>query len=231
MSKVISGIVSNSRIVIVGAGGHGAVVADAIQASRGGSLLGFIDEDAAQPKTLGIAPVLGGNRDLPLLIEELEINAVVIAIGDNWLRRAVTEKIRKLIPLGVAFPPVVHPAATIGSKAVLGAGSVILAGAVVGVGTVLGEGCLVNTRASLDHHGRMGNFSSLAQAVSLGGDVAVGEGSNIAIGATVTHGRIVGDWSVVAAGSVVLDDIPRGVFSSGAPAVVRRTREPNEKYL
>ena len=91
MSKVINSIVYDSRIVMVGAGGHGAVVVDAIQASRGGSLLGFIYEDAAQSKILGIAPILGVNRDLPLLIGELEINAVVVAIGDNWVRKTVSD--------------------------------------------------------------------------------------------------------------------------------------------
>jgi FlaA1/EpsC-like NDP-sugar epimerase len=86
------------RIVLVGAAGHGLVVADAVLACGAFDLVGFIDEDSSRAANLGIAPIIGGNRDLPRLIDELGINAVVVAIGDNWVRKAGTEKIKGLVP-------------------------------------------------------------------------------------------------------------------------------------
>jgi sugar O-acyltransferase (sialic acid O-acetyltransferase NeuD family) len=220
-----------SRVVVVGAAGHGLVVADAILANSDFTLIGFIDEDSARSENLGIAPIIGRNRDLPRLIGKLGINAVVVAIGDNWVRREVTEKIRNLVPQDIAFPSVVHPAATIGSKARIGAASVVLAGAVIGPGAVLGKGCLVNTGACLDHHGWMDDYASLAQGATLGGAVTLGAGVAVSIGAKISHGKMVGEWSVVAPGAVVLDDVPQGVLSCGIPASVQGSRKPNEKYL
>ena len=224
-------VLKNYKIVVIGAAGHGLAVADAILANGCFTLIGFIDEDLSRSENLGIAPVIGRNADLPHFIDKFGINAVVVAIGDNFVRKLVTEKIRNLAPIDVAFPSVIHPAATIGRKASIGEGSVILAGAVVGPGAVVGNGCLVNTGACLDHHGRMGDYASLSQGAILGGGVIIGEGSAVCTGATINHGKIVGKWSVVGAGALVLDDVPHSVLSYGIPADVHRSRKPNERYL
>ena len=219
-----------SKLAILGTGGHGLVVADAVLAMGGYELVGFVSggDDSA---VLGIAPVLGDDRDLLELVTTRRVASVAVAVGDNAVRKTVVERLRDFLPEWVCFPPIVHPVASIGIKASIGDGSVVLAGAVVGPGASVGECCIVNTRASLDHHGVLGDYASLAPGVTVGGDVSIGEGGAVAIGATVLHGRSIGDWSVVGAGATVIDDVPDGVVVYGTPARVVREREPGDRYL
>ena len=219
-----------SKLAIVGSGGHGLVVADAVLGRGDHQLVGFVsDGDASAIAEVG--PLLGGQDCLPALIASGQVDALAIAIGDNHVRREVLQKLRICLPESVQFPAVIHPAACLGVVGSVGQGSVILAGAVIGPGAHVGEGCIVNTRASLDHHGALGNFGSLAPGVVTGGNVKVGEGTTVCIGATVLHGRTLGAWSVVGAGSVVVDDLPDGVVAYGTPARVVRKRELGDRYL
>lgn len=206
-------------------------MADAIVASGDFELLGFVDRKPSCVEILGIAPLLGSDENLPGIAEGLRIDAIVVAIGDNDVRKTVMQRLRTSLPSTVSFPAIVHPAATVGFKASLGEGSVTLAGAVIGPGAQVGEGCIINTCASLDHHGVLADYASLAPGVTCGGNVKIGEGSAISIGATVLHGRSVGRWSVVGAGAVVIDDVPDGVVAYGTPARVVRNREPGDRYL
>jgi acetyltransferase EpsM len=56
--------------------------------------------------------------------------------------------------------------------------------------------------------------------VTLCGAVFVGEGSQIDAGAVVIPGIKIGKWSLVAAGAVVMKDVPDHVFVIGNPARV-----------
>jgi sugar O-acyltransferase (sialic acid O-acetyltransferase NeuD family) len=223
---------TSSRLAIVGVGGHGLVVADAVLASGKHDLVGFVAKTPGVSREVeALAPWLGSDDDLIGLVEKHGVDAIAIAIGANHSRRVVMERLRKELPSYMNFPPVVHPTATVGFCVNVGAGAVILSGAVVGPGSQIGEGCLVNTRASLDHHGALGDYASLAPGVTTGGNVRVGEGSAVSIGAIVLHGRSVGAWSVVGAGALVVDDVPDGVVAYGTPARVVRERAPDDRYL
>lgn len=219
------------KLIICGASDHGLVVADAVIAAGTFDLLGFADANPASVETMGIAPILGSDTDLTTLVGDLKVDALLIAIGDNHVRQSVTKRVASMLPSKVVFPVVVHPKASVAALATIGAGSVVLAGAVIGLGAAVGAGCIVNTQASLDHHGVMADYASLAPGVMTGGHVMIGEGSAISIGATILQGRSVGDWSVVGAGSLVMDDVPGGVTAYGTPARTQRPREPGDRYL
>jgi len=78
------------RVVIIGAGGHGQVVADILlkrAGQTGESLpLGFVDDDPplALRRILGL-PVFGNIQ----MLVALEYDAVVVAIGSNAAATAV----------------------------------------------------------------------------------------------------------------------------------------------
>ncbi len=229
MSETLKGL---PKLIIVGVGGHGLVVADAVLASGDHELVGFVAKNGGSAgDVLEIAPLLGSDDGLAGFVELHQVTAIVVGIGDNHARRLVTDRLRGALPASVSFPPVVHPSAVVGSGARIGAGSVVLAGTVIGPGAHVEEGCIVNTGASLDHHGVLNDYASLAPGVTTGGNVRIGEGSAVSIGATVLHGRSVGDWSVVGAGALVVDDVPDGVVTYGTPARVIRERVPGDRYL
>lgn len=208
-----------SRIIIVGAGGHGAVVADIVREA-----IGFVDEAPEMwgASVLGL-PVFG---PLPAL-REIEHDAIVVAIGDNALRRAITTR---LLAAGERLVSAVHPFACVAQSATIGEGCVVAAGAIVMPRAVVGRGAIVNTKSSVDHDCVVGEFAHIAPGATLGGAVRIGDEVLIATGASVVARMTVGARSVIGAGAVVIRDIPEDVVAFGVPARItsdRRSATPN----
>jgi sugar O-acyltransferase (sialic acid O-acetyltransferase NeuD family) len=217
-------------IVIVGASGHGKVVADIVEQAGQARIAGFLDRDKPAGSEFFGLPVLGTEAELPRLVRELNLAGMLVAIGDNWSRARVAGELARLAP-GLPFAAAVHPAARLARGAEVGPGTVVMAGAVLNSDCRVGAHCIVNTGASLDHDGMMGDFSSLAPGAALGGNVRVGAYSAVSIGACVAHGLKVGEHAVVGAGAVVLSDVPDLCVAYGSPARKIRDRQPGERYL
>ena len=204
------------RIVILGAGGHAQVIADAIRRGRDSSapleLVGFLDDN---PETWGStilgAAVLGGNDRLG----EIEHDCVIVGIGNNRTRRLIYERLHAR---GERFATVIHPAATIADDVTVGEGCVIFAGAVVNTGSQIGANVILNTGCSVDHHNRIGDHAHIAPGSHLGGNVEVGAGAFVGIGATVLPQTRLGAWCTVGAGAVAVGPVDEGVTVVGVPA-------------
>jgi sugar O-acyltransferase (sialic acid O-acetyltransferase NeuD family) len=222
-------------IFIVGASGHGRVVADAVAAQGLFAVAGFVDDRLAAGERHNGVPIVGGVENLPALLEGHPgiagpVAGLVIALGDNFDRHRVAERARRACP-GLAFVTVVHPRATVAAGVELGAGSVVCAGAVVGPGSRIGEHTILNTNSSLDHDSELADFASLGPGVVCGGSVRIGSFCALGIGAVVKHGVAIGAHTVVGAGAVVLGDLPSHVVAYGTPASVVRARPEGEPYL
>ena len=208
-------------IVIVGAGAHGAVVADILQRARdaGGraDAIGFVDDTpgAVGSTVLGL-PVLGAVAALSAIPHD----EVIVAVGDNGARRAITERLQES---GERLATAVHPRACVAAGVVLGAGSVVCAGAVIAPLVELGAGVIVNTQASVDHHSIVGDFAHVSAGATVGGRVVLGSEVLIAVGAAVVSGLSIGARTTIGAGAVVLSAIPADVVAFGVPARVRRS--------
>jgi sugar O-acyltransferase (sialic acid O-acetyltransferase NeuD family) len=203
-------------ILIVGAGGHGQVVADILlaghRAGDGDLPIGFVDDDPElQGKFCLGLPVLG-----PILrLNAFTHDAVIVALGDNADRSRVFALLRDKAE---AFAIARHPAALIAKSAVVGPGTMICAGVIVNPMTNIGADVILNTGCTIDHHNEIGDHVHVAPGVHLGGEVSVGEGALVGIGATVMPGRRIGAWSVVGAGAVVVQDVPDHAVVVGVPA-------------
>ncbi|KVH62315.1 transferase [Burkholderia sp. MSMB1072] len=218
------------NIIIVGSSGHAKVVIDIVEQAGRYRIAGLIDSFRTPgEQTLGYA-VLGAERDLPQLVDRHGIVGLLVAIGDNHAREAVTAGLAALVP-GLPRVSAVHPAACVGKASTIGAGTVVMAGAVINPSCSIGEGCIVNTNASLDHDGVMADFSSLAPGVVTGGNCRIGRGAAIGLGAMLRHRIAVGEHSVVGAGAVVLHDVEPYTVAYGNPARRIRARAADERYL
>jgi sugar O-acyltransferase (sialic acid O-acetyltransferase NeuD family) len=204
------------RLLIVGAGGHAKVVADAAIASRNFELIGFVDDDPllqGRPILDGLV-VLGPTRDLDNWAHEL----IVVAVGNNADRRRL---FTLLSQTGERFATIVHPDASVARETTLGAGSVVFAGVVVNVHAHIGANVILNTAASVDHDSRVGDHAHIAPGAHLAGGCYVGAGTLIGIGAVLLPGRSVGSDVVIGAGAVVVNDLPDRVTAIGVPARAR----------
>jgi acetyltransferase EpsM len=204
------------RVLILGAGGHGQVVADVLMRMRDAGAqvapLGYLDDAAAmQNQVLLGLPVLGRVADLA----QIAHTAIVIAIGDNSTRRNLFDRLRQQ---GERFIVARHPQTVIAPDVRVGLGSVICAGVIISPGAVIGANVILNTGCTVDHHNTIGDHTHIAPGVHLGGDVEVGVGTLVGIGATVMPQRQIGAWSIVGAGACVTKSVPAGVTVVGVPA-------------
>lgn len=204
------------RVLVLGAGGHGQVVADALfcAAAQGAAVepVGFLDDD----------PALAGARPLGLCVwgplaalATTPHDAVILGIGSNVVRKRLY---LELAARGERFILAIHPGATIGGGVTLGSGVVVCAGAIINTGAHIGANVIINSGAIVEHHNHVGDHAHIAPGARLGGDVRVGEGTLVGIGAIVLPQQQVGDWCIVGAGAVVLRPVADGLTVAGVPA-------------
>lgn len=171
------------RLLIIGAGGHGRAVAEAAELGARYSVTAFLDDapEAAQ-NILGI-PVWGGSSALGDLMGR--IDEVVVAIGNNTMRRALHQRVRES---GLGLATIIHPAALLSPRAVVGPGSVLLAGAIVGTQARLGEGVIVNCGAIVDHDCMVEDFGHLGVKAGMAGGAILGTGAWMQAGSSLGYG-------------------------------------------
>lgn len=189
------------RLIIIGAGGHGRVIADAA-----GVPCVFLDENSS------LDDVAGSPSELTAIVTEDD--GVIVAIGDNQTRLEMLADLDKLTT-------VVHQFAIVSESATIGRGTVVFAGAVINANAKVGKGCIVNTGATVDHDCVLENGVHVSPGANLGGNVTVGECSWIGIGACVKHGITMGKNVIVGAGAAVVSDISDNVTVVGVPAKER----------
>jgi len=209
---------SRRPVLVLGAGSHASVVAEAMRLGTQFEPAYCLDPIGKIDPAPGFAPLLRGMDELAT-IRERGVQLAVPAVGDNSLRREVAEAAKEA---GCELVAVVHPQAFVAPSAKIAPGAVVLVHAVVGTNTVVKEGAVVNTAASLDHDNVLGEYAFVAPGVHFGGHVTIGEEAMIGIGASVIQGVTIGRNSVVAGGAVVIRDVMPDTLVVGVPATERK---------
>lgn len=204
-------------VIVIGAGGHAAVVADALLAASE-TVLGFTDADPRRHgQQLCGLPVLGD--DATVLAAHTPTTARLAngigGVRGTELRQRVQQRLQEQ---GWQFTGVRHPSAIVSRFARLGDGVQLLAASVVQAGAELGAGCIVNTAAVVEHDCRLGEQVHVAPRALLCGDVEIGARCHIGAGAVVRQGLRLGEDTVVGAGAVVLKDFAGAGTLVGVPA-------------
>lgn len=194
------------RLIIIGASGHGKVVADCA-VKNGYEHIVFLDDDE-NVTCCGRYEVAGRSSEADRLSGD-----VIVAIGNAGFRKKVQAEIdeNRLVTL-------IHPEAVVGDDVEIGAGSVVMAGAVINPGSRVGKGVIVNTCSSVDHDCKIGDFVHVAVGAHLAGSVEVGEASWIGAGAIVNNNLCICGSCVIGAGAVVVKDIKEAGTYVGVPA-------------
>lgn len=202
-------------LLIVGAGGHGKVVAEAAAATGRWSALAFLDDRFPSLASVNGLAVRGALADAPALLAEF--SDAVVAIGHCRTRLRVLHDLRRW---GFALPTVVHPTAWVSPSATLGEGTVVFAQVAIHACARLGAGCIANTGCSIDHDAALGDGVHVCPGARLAGEVTVGDASWLGIGSSVIQRVRVGADVTVGAGAAVVRALPDGVTAVGVPARV-----------
>lgn len=201
------------RLAILGASGHGKVLAEIAELS-GWCEIDFFDDSWPEKKALGPWEITGTTDCL--LQSVTDFDGVIVAIGNNQIR---SEKQTNLENAGFRLATLIHPAAVISKFSVIGDGSVVMANAVINPFAAIGKGCIINTASTVDHDCVLADCVHVSPGANLAGAVTVGIGSWIGIGASVKQLVEIGNNVVVGAGAAVTKNIEHNLTVAGVPAV------------
>lgn len=202
-----------SQLLVVGAGGHGVVVADAAESTGEWGNIVFVDDQYPAVSSVELWQVIGKPEELPQNSSADEY--AVVAIGNAEVRLAMCDLIAAK---GYKLATVAHPRSVVSRLASVRGGSVLLANSVVNARADIGMGCIVNTGATVDHDCTLLKGAHIAPGAQLAADVTVGERSWIGIGASVREGVRIGRDAIVGAGAAVVKDVPDAAIVVGVPA-------------
>lgn len=201
----------SKKLVIIGASGHGKVIAD-IALKNGYEIVGFLDDNDSLQEICGF-PVLGSIKTVCKYNDDCEF---VIAIGNNTIR----EKIAKMYE--VNWATLIHPTAVIGINVQIGEGTVVMANAVINPGANVGRHCIINTGSIVEHDNNLADYVHISPNATLAGTVCVGNNTHIGVGSCVKNNITIAENVVVGAGAAVVKDITEAGVYVGVPA--RRIR-------
>ena len=202
---MMSNCVDNSqkKLIIIGASGHGQVVAD-IALLNGYKDIVFCDDNPSLTECMGF-PIVGRTEDAVKMDGDK-----IVAIGDPEVRERLQERINAVT--------LIHPNAVIGVTVTMGAGCVVMAGGIINPNTTIGKGVIINTSASVDHDCVIGDYAHIAVGAHVCGSVSIGKRTWIGAGATVRNNINICNDCMIGTGAAVVNDIDTPGTYVGVPA-------------
>ena len=211
-----------SNLLILGAGGHSAVVLETAKELNLYKKFGFLDDLINNQNNSGkflknISPLLGKITDYKKKNLFMDYPDAFVAIGEPHKRLKLISELKRH---SFKVPNLIHPSAYVSKSAVIGEGSIIMANAVVQSNAKIGRGVIVNTSAVVEHHTSLSDGVHICPGVNLAGNIKVGYCSWIGIGSSIIQGISIGSRVTIGAGSVVLKNIEDSATAVGIPASI-----------
>lgn len=197
----------SKEVIIIGASGHGKVIADIIEKS-GDRIFGFLD-DADKGDSFFDYPVLGKIADCTLFSDKL----FIIAIGNNSIRQRIADEFPKL-----NYYTAIHPQSIISRDVTIEEGTCVMSGAVINASAQIGKHCIINSNSVTEHDCKIDDFVHLSPNATLCGTVFIGKHTHIGAGAVVRNNTNIAENVTVGCGGVVVRDINKSGTYIGVPA-------------
>ena len=201
----------NNKIVILGASGHGSVVAEIAQLN--GYSTFFLDDDEQKAgHSINGVECIGKLKKLRELCPKSFL--VALGVGDNKTRK----RLYKLVnDLGFQMPNLIHPTAVVSESSVLGDANLVGCRAILNPHCSIANGSIINTSAVVEHHVSVASFVHLSPGSILCGAANVGEACWIGANATIIECVRLQNNITIGANSCVINDIDAPGCYAGSP--------------
>ena len=199
----------NKPVVVIGAGGHAAVVLDILRQLEC-EILAIIAKDKPAEKAV-FANIPWFDSDS--VIETFNKDDVLLVNGigslpGNALRTKIHQQYKNL---GYQFKTVVSPKAIVSDYATLADGVQVMPGCVVNVNAYVDEGTIINTGAIIEHDCHIGKYNHIAPGAVLSGGVITADHVHLGTGANVIQGIQIGEHAVIGAGATVTKNLAKNM--------------------
>ena len=205
-----------NTLVIIGAGGHGAVVADGAESIGHYQKIVFLDDAFPERKSNHHWEIIGKADSF---IDYINDSHFIVAFGNNTLRSNMLNKLKKT---QAAIITLVHPTAYISKHTKIGNGVVVFAQAVVNIGCSIDDGCIINTAATIDHDCILQESVHVSPGANIAGGVTIGKQSWVGIGASIIECVTIGQNTQIASSSTVISSTKANSLYAGVPAVFKK---------
>lgn len=192
-------------LVIIGGGGHGISVFEAVTSLGEFNVMGFIDNHAKAALSRFGVKYLGTDVDLHKIISSR--TSAVIGIGQIESPEPRISLGKMLVQRKILLPPIIAASATVSQLSIIGSGSVVLHKALVNANSKIGAFNIVNSSAVIEHGVCTEDYVHVAPGAIILGDVSIGMGSFIGAGAIVREGVKVGNRCLIGAGTFIHRDV------------------------
>ena len=212
------------RLVILGTGGSAFDLLDIVEAINAirptWDPIGFLDDSRATGgRHLGLE-ILGQLRDAANFSDSVFVNT--IGSDKSYQQRPV---IVASTNIGAErFATLIHPAASVSSRARLGHGVVVNPAVVVGGGVSIGDHVTICPGCVVGHESSIGEYSIVAPGAVISGLVEVEPSCYIGASAMIRQKLRIGKSSLIGMGAVVIRDVGAGECVVGNPARPMRSR-------
>jgi len=188
------------------------------------------------PVDFGSAKVFGGNNSFTVFGDWKELQPILEANADKIADYVVeNDRCNSGVPLldMKNIKARIEPGAIIREKVEIGEGAVIMMGAIINIGAVVGKGTMIDMGTVLGGRAMVGDRCHIGAGTVLAGvvepasatPVVVEDDVVIGANAVVIEGIRIGKGAVVAAGAVVIEDVPAGAVVAGSPARIIKMKD------
>ncbi len=209
------------KIIIYGTGGFGrevlTTINDCNKIKKKYEILGFIDDNKSLwGKKIENLPIRGG-LDWFSKKEAKNVQCVV-TISDCLVRQKIINKLEKLT---VKFATIIHPTTLYSNSVKIGEGTIIQAGCILTVTIRIGRHVHINIASTIGHDCKINDFVTINPGSHINGNNTIDKGAFIGTGTVTKQGIRIGKWSVIGAGTVLINDVQDKAMYVGVPGKLK----------
>lgn len=219
------------KVVILGGSGIGMIAASIIDKMENTKVIGFLNDYIDIGIKIGKfkkIEVIGKTKDLGNFLKDPNTYVFIGYVGLKNEKKTYFEVDSLNIPEGKFITLVDNNSIIPHDYCKIGKGVLIAPLAQLSPDVEISNNCIILANAFVGHDSFLDHFAHIATNAVIGANVHVGKGVHIGSNATIREKVKIGDFSLIGAGAVVLNDVPPNSVVVGNPARIIESRNYRE---